>query len=365
MKTIIIGGGIAGLSAAICMEELGIDYTIVDKSNQSRNSGMGFILLPNGMKALEELGAADEMRSAGTEIKHVLITNKEGDVIKAQTISDTYCINRSDCQAVLQNKLTNPKIIFNQKFSHFTQNAEGMEKAVFSNGEELNGDLFLGTDGARSNVRKLLFPESKLNPGNVKEIVCLIREPGIGSFMENTFQKVVDTDNKLAMGMAPCNPDEVVWFVQYDYTKYDFCSQESFELQEALLDLFSTWPSLVQRVIRTSDFDNAYHWHTGDMATLPAFHQKNTILIGDAAHLSLTFTSQGANSAMADAVLFSHYLKEVIDGAMSMDDAFEAYYRERVPVLEEYRRAGRELEQQFLNTHALSSPIKIPLTLEP
>ena len=160
----------------------------------------------------------------------------------------------------------------------------------------------------------------------------------------------------------PTGDDELVWFIQYDKEKWKFSDETRSNLKPLLLNLFQDWPSLTSDIISESDFNNVYHWQTKDMEILPSFHKSNKVLLGDAAHLSLTFTSQGANSALRDAVVFSQLLNKVQTGELTQQEAFQTFYEQRKPTLEGYLKSGRALENQFLDVSEEKYAIKIPLT---
>ena len=97
-------------------------------------------------------------------------------------------------------------------------------------------------------------------------------------------------------------------------------------------------------MLRANDFGKTYIWHTRDFDLLPAFHKENVVLIGDAAHLTLPFTSAGTTNAMIDAKVLADCLDQFTD----REEAFRAYYRLRSGVIAEHIRLGRELRQRFL-----------------
>ena len=203
MKTVIIGGGIAGLSLGIALRKLGIDFTIAEKSAELSGSGMGFILLPNGLAALDDLGIGDQIRSVSREIREVSIMNTFGEEVRHEFIENTYCINRAKCLEVMKSALPDDALLYNRRFERFENTSDGAAKgALFEDAPTIEGEIFVGVDGSRSYTRNLLFPSHTLRYSNVKEIVCLLQKPGIGKELGHTFRKVVDKDRKLAMGMV-------------------------------------------------------------------------------------------------------------------------------------------------------------------
>jgi salicylate hydroxylase len=55
-KAIIVGGGIGGLTAAICLREIGWDVQIFETAPLISEIGAGIQISPNGVKVLQKIG---------------------------------------------------------------------------------------------------------------------------------------------------------------------------------------------------------------------------------------------------------------------------------------------------------------------
>ena len=60
MKAIIIGGGIGGLSAALALERVGIRCDVFEQAEKVREVGSGLTVWANAIRALEQLGVAQQ-----------------------------------------------------------------------------------------------------------------------------------------------------------------------------------------------------------------------------------------------------------------------------------------------------------------
>ena len=82
-KVLIVGGGIAGQALAIALTRRSIDCEIVEIKPDFEILGAGTALLGPAMRALEEIGVADEVRSAGWSHEGVrfLYRDARGDVV--------------------------------------------------------------------------------------------------------------------------------------------------------------------------------------------------------------------------------------------------------------------------------------------
>jgi salicylate hydroxylase len=55
-KAIIVGGGIGGLTAAICLRQIGWDVQVFEMAPSISEIGAGIQISPNGVKILQEIG---------------------------------------------------------------------------------------------------------------------------------------------------------------------------------------------------------------------------------------------------------------------------------------------------------------------
>ena len=56
LKAIIVGGGVGGLTAAICLRLTGWDVHVYEKATKISETGAGIQISPNGIKILDEIG---------------------------------------------------------------------------------------------------------------------------------------------------------------------------------------------------------------------------------------------------------------------------------------------------------------------
>ena len=62
LRIAIVGAGIAGLTAAIALQEHpGIDIQIYERTSELREIGASIALGPNGMRTLDKLGIANAL----------------------------------------------------------------------------------------------------------------------------------------------------------------------------------------------------------------------------------------------------------------------------------------------------------------
>ena len=111
-------------------------------------------------------------------------------------------------------------------------------------------------------------------------------------------------------------------------------------------------------ILDSNNFETSYIWKTRDFDLLPSFHKKNVVLIGDAAHQALPFTSAGTTNAILDAKVLAATLSENSD----LEKAFDLLYEYRKDDVLQHIQLGRDLKNEFLNPSTKSDDdITVPL----
>src|SRR5207249_1810892 len=64
VRVIVIGSGIAGLSAAVALRRVGLDVAVYERAPELREVGAGISLWANALRTLSHLGAGDVVRAA-------------------------------------------------------------------------------------------------------------------------------------------------------------------------------------------------------------------------------------------------------------------------------------------------------------
>ena len=327
--------------------------------------------------------------------------SSQGRVLTKLPLTDAAGIQRRYFVEALRGAIPASSIKMGMRFNGFDWSPEGRvacarferhESVDAGDGSEssvvVEADLFIGADGVRSRTRAELFPDHAVSKVRVKELVCSVHAPDLAAQMGNMFLKTQDEHTGLALGIVPCGGGDLVWYLQYDSERLDMDERTSAgtgarhpsnECKEAFARaLVSDWPAPIPELLERTNFEEAHVWSTTDMELLPSFHRKNVVLIGDAAHVFLTFTSQGVNSALQDVVALARCLAtrracRVFavaagddDGGRSpspiADDAvLEQFSTERRSEVGGFLNAGRALAERFLYPSRFTGDIAVPL----
>src|SRR6187200_110966 len=81
MRVIIVGGGIAGLSAALSLHQIGVDCRVYEAVAKLEPVGHGINLQPNAVRELTALGLGEQLVDVGLLTAELAFYNRHGQLI--------------------------------------------------------------------------------------------------------------------------------------------------------------------------------------------------------------------------------------------------------------------------------------------
>lgn len=367
----IIGGGVAGLAAAVAFQRRGFRARVYERAPSYEPAGQGFLLMPNGLAALDRLGLGDAVRAVGCSVDRACLRAQDGEVLGDQPLPEMCCVPRAELLEILRRPLRSGAVRTGMDLDGFEPGAPGAPgRARFRNGETITADLFVGADGVRSGVRRALFPgQCVLTPSRVHELVCMMRCPAIADRLGSTLMKTQSDEGGLAMGLVPAGRGRLIWYLQFDAERW--CVGDGAEEKRRFMEeRVGQWLDPIPAVLARTDFSSVYVRRPVDMAMPPSFARGNAVLIGDAAHTVLPFTSQGANTALEDAVILADCLARGAEAAPAsagegssstlLPRALARFDASRRESLRRCLLEGREMAHRFVLPGSLGR--SLPLT---
>lgn len=345
MKVVIIGGGIAGLTLGVFLRKKNYDVVINERTIGMPVRGHAFLMHTDGLSILNELNSEHRLGLPGKRLNTYSLRRPDGKEIKHLQLNSWQCIKRGELIRFLHSLFPKENFKEGRKFSHFLYEGSKAIAAVFTNGEVEYGDIFVGADGGNSKVRSIILGAVDFTPVQVKEVVGIASSQKLSQTHESIFTKYQNGNTGLAFGLIPTAGEEFVWFVQYDPAISDLQDNSPEGLEKFCKELLKKFPEDVQEILSKNDFSTSYVWDTRDFDLLPSFHKENVVLIGDAAHLALPFTSAGTTNAIVDAQTLAACLSETT----KYTDAFARYYSSRADEVFKHTTLGRDLKRVFLS----------------
>jgi 2-polyprenyl-6-methoxyphenol hydroxylase-like FAD-dependent oxidoreductase len=361
MDVAIFGAGIAGLMTAITLQAQGYRCRIYERSRPDQQAGMGFILMPEGIDCLQGFGVDLSGATGGVPLHRYCHRNAAGEILSEQVMpAGARSIRRRDLMTALANALPDAlALTFGSELDRLAFDDAGQVVcARLSSGERVEADLYVAADGLRSSARQALFPDWPTTQAQVIEVVGLARCDQARRWVQRNFNKFHAEAGRIAIGLLPVDADHVIWYLQFDSQRFA-SPQQSPEARRAFVEkLVGDWADPIPQLLAASDFSRVHVWRPINTDLIPRFHQGNLVLVGDAAHPLLPFTSQGVSSAIADAVA----LADAMSAEDDLADALAAYSIERRQQCAPYVAKGRELTENFLAPQAAGAAL-LPIAL--
>ena len=174
MRVVIAGAGIGGLTTALALHAVGIEADVFEQSHEVRELGVGFTVLPHGVKELAELGLLPALDKAGIRTRELIYTNRYGQTVWQEPRGTDagydvpqFGIHRGKLLGVLYQavckRLGGDRIHADSRLVGFAQCGDQVA-AYFrcrQGGQhtEVAGDVLIGADGIHSTVRSILYPD--------------------------------------------------------------------------------------------------------------------------------------------------------------------------------------------------------------
>jgi 2-polyprenyl-6-methoxyphenol hydroxylase-like FAD-dependent oxidoreductase len=337
-KALIIGAGIAGPVTAIFLKRAGIDAQLFEAWPYSTGIGGGLQIAPNGMHVLAEIGLADEMIRRDSIAESFDFYSQSGarlgsvnQNMKARFGQPAVNMCRATLNEAIVNKAwcENVELAFEKRLARIEDRPDQPVIAHFTDGTSAEGDFLIGADGVHSVVRSHVVPDGP-KPFDTGLI-------GFGGFVPKSLiehtsigQRVLTTFGQSGFfGYGFCSSDSndgVMWWSTQpahgiDAATFRAMSQDA--IKRHLLNFHAGWHDPIPRLLDAAE--NIVVTATLDVATLPTWSRKRTLLIGDAAHATSPHAGQGASLALEDAMR----LGRLMQNGQELGVTFEAFENER------------------------------------
>ncbi|GFF51697.1 FAD binding domain protein [Aspergillus lentulus] len=176
MKVLIIGGSIAGLTLAHCLEKAKIDYVLLEKKEEiAPQEGASIGIMPNGGRIMEQLGLYHQIEQLIEPLARAHVTYPDGFHFTSQYPALLqqrfgYPLAFLDRQKLLQILAAGPVQSSRVKLGHQVVNIESTHDGVTvrtSNGHVYQGDLVVGADGVHSRIRAEMWRLANASQGEI------------------------------------------------------------------------------------------------------------------------------------------------------------------------------------------------------
>jgi salicylate hydroxylase len=367
MRILIIGAGIAGLSAALALVRGGHHVSVLERADGLHEVGAGLQLGPNAMRVLAQLGVAEAVTGAGQAPAAItlrdgrtarnILTVPLGDAALRRWGARYVTLHRADLIAILGNALEAAQpgaLVTGCTAERIDADAATVTTA---DGQQRSADLIIGADGIHSQVRAHLFgAETARFTGHVawRALIAVdINDPasppaGVGAWLGPRRHAVT---YRVRPGL--------INFV--GVTEQSDWREEGWNLPgdpDRLRAEFAGWGAITPLLARA---DGAMRWGLHDRKPMRAWHRGRAVLIGDACHPMLPFLAQGAAMGIEDGFALAQLLPLQGDGA-GIEAALARFFALRQPRTARVQATARANGVDFHEGNPLATlAMRLPL----
>jgi 2-polyprenyl-6-methoxyphenol hydroxylase-like FAD-dependent oxidoreductase len=330
MKVLIVGGGIAGLSAAIACGKNGYQCDVIDISDRVEGANISFNC--RAVDALNELGVLNECIAKGRASNAPPFSgalDRYGRLIAPVIESPTetgvprsLAIYRPRLAQVLRDAAVarGANITIGVSVEHLDQDADGVS-VTFTDGRVDQYDLVIGADGYKSRIRALLHgPHLQVeHKGQViARWVFPTSEPIRGASYVGPWGIIL---------VIKTTEDLVYVASDFQSPKGEIVSPERGReiLAEKLSQIEDPNIRMVEKHLSASSQVTVKAYET--LYVPSPWHRGRITLAGDAAHSITPYLSSGGGMAIEDAVV----LAQELQSNRSVEDALARYMGRRGP----------------------------------
>ena len=342
MRTaIVVGGGIAGLTAAIGLRRIGWQVRVLERAAVLHDAGAGISVQGNGMRSLDVLGVGDVVRAAGEPQGSGGIRVPNGKWLSHMDAeagarllgSPVYSFLRADLHRALRSALPEGCLATGATVHHVVRKADAAEVCFSRDGvdESETVDLVVAADGVHSRTRAQLFPD---HPGAVHDGSTVWR--GVTTVPVATEADIDQTwGHGTEFGSTRLFDGRVEWHAVINSAEGDRHGDPLTEVAGR----FGDWHAPIPALLAATPPGTVLEHDVYELRTpLPSYTADRVVLVGDAAHAMAPHLGQGASQAIEDAVCLAAYLSTdpMIDAALA------CYDRERRPRTQVVVRASHQ-----------------------
>lgn len=323
---IIIGAGIAGLTAALALRQRGIEAVVYEAAPQILPLGAGIWMAPNAMQVFGRLGLAGQVDAAGVplatieitdgQLRPVLQTNQAR--IRARFGHGTTAIRRAALQGMLLEAVGPAQVQLGKVLATLTDDGPAVV-AHFADGSTVPASFVVAADGIHSPVRQALFPRAQAQgSGHLvwRGMARLALPPRLRRGIHEAWAGGV------RFGFSEIEDGLVDWFAAVPGSFGGGREQLGARLQAAFAAFAAPVPAVLAATPEASIIRN----EVLDLPPLPTWHRGRVGLIGDAAHATTPYMGQGGCQAVEDAYALALCLQQHPHDPAA---AFAALYRLR------------------------------------
>ena len=314
----IAGAGIAGLTTALSLLQMGWKVDVYEQASQLGELGAGLQISPNGSRVLRNLGLESALEplvcpAQGKEIR-MWNTGQRwklfdlGEDCLTRFGAPYWMVHRGDLHKALLdafNDRSDEPVMLNARVVNAESSVDGV-RFELENGMQCRADGLIAADGVHSVLREKLLGEDKAQFTGLLAWRGLVPIHTISSHL----QAQVGTNwvgpgaHVITYPVRAGQLMNVVGIIEKDGWRGESWTEAGTHAE--LLQDFGHWHDDVCELMRK--IEQPFKWALLGRSPQRGWAQGSICLVGDSAHPTLPFLAQGANMALEDAAVMARCL---------------------------------------------------------
>jgi 3-hydroxybenzoate 6-monooxygenase len=343
LETLVVGGGIGGLGAALALAGRGRPVHLVEAAPEFGEVGAGIQLAPNATRVLAELDVLERVAESAVRPRELVYMDAHsGERITAVDCGERFLerygfpylvVHRGDLHAALVAAARESSLITLETDRRVIAVEDGgaFASATCADGSEYRARALIGADGLHSVVRGTVADDRPVMSHYVAyrgtiPFAEVSPHAGADSMVMWVGREMHLVQYKLRGGEL---------YNQVGVFRSDRAGEGEWGTPEELDARFATACETVRR--GAALLDRAMRWPMFDREPTGNWTRNRSTLMGDAAHPMLQYIAQGGCQAIEDAAVLACHLGPDAD----VNEAFLAYQAERIPHTARVQRMAR------------------------
>lgn len=329
-KILIVGGGVGGMAAAMRLCETGHDVDLIDLDPNWGVYGTGITLSVLTMRALCDLGLAEDVMREGNCYDGFTLCNQQGEVVRQMEMPRLFSkdvpaeggILRPALHAIMKARVLEKgaKVRTGLSVATIHQSADGVE-VEFTDATTGHYDLVIGADGLFSKVRTMIFPDAPKPKFTGQACWRALFDIPAGWTCGHMFMS-----EKIKLGFSLCSPDKMYLYLLEHVPDNPWRTPES--LPGLLRGLMAGFGGEAARLRETITQDTPILYRPLESVLLTrTWSNGRVVLLGDAVHATTPHLGSGAGAAVEDAIVLS----DLLMSSNSLKEALSLYDQKRIP----------------------------------
>lgn len=331
-KIVVIGAGIGGLTAAICLRNRGAEVTVLEQSPAITEVGAGLQISPNGVAVLRALGLEDVLARDAVRGRAVVLRDyaRGAEVLRLDLMGLApdqayYFVHRADLVDLLAEAARDAgvQVRLLQQVTRVEPVSGAGTLVYLANDARTGADIVVGADGLHSRARAALNGQDKpFFTGQVAWRAVVANDLGL----EPEAQVFMGPGRHLVV--YPLRGGKLVNLVAVQERKgWVAEGWNHFDAPDNLRAAFAGFGGQARALL--AQVDEVRLWGLFRHPVAANWYGPGVAILGDAAHPTLPFMAQGANMALEDAWVLADCLDRLGAGEAGLA-AYQTARRDRV-----------------------------------